>query len=74
MILEALKHPGCVGTTRAALLKHLGQRHKRTFADIWELVAYLKEHHPDFDIDGAARREVARLWHNAREQVPPVQR
>jgi hypothetical protein len=50
-ILETLKHPGCVGATRSGMLKHLGQRYKQSFSDVWELVDYLKQHDPDLDLD-----------------------
>jgi hypothetical protein len=50
-IVDSLKEPGCVGTTRATILKHLGQRYKRSFSDVWELVDYLKQHDPKLDLD-----------------------
>jgi tRNA A-37 threonylcarbamoyl transferase component Bud32 len=49
-ILEALKQPTCVGTTRSVLMKHLGQRYKRTFRDTWELFDYLTKHAPNLDL------------------------
>jgi hypothetical protein len=48
-MIEARKQPGCVGATRSALLKHLGQRYQRSFSHVWELVDYLKQHHPDLE-------------------------
>jgi hypothetical protein len=50
-IVEALKQPSCVGTTRAALLRHLGERYRRSFSDVWELIDYLKQHEPNLDLD-----------------------
>jgi hypothetical protein len=50
-ILDALKQPGCVGTTRADLLAHLRQRYNRPGATLWELVDYLKVHAPELDLD-----------------------
>jgi hypothetical protein len=54
-ILDALKHPGCVGTGRAELLAHLCQRYSRPGANVWELVDYLKEHGPELDLDSPLR-------------------
>ena len=56
MLLQALKQPGCVGTIRAALIEHLGRRYRRSFADVWELVASLKEAAPDLDLDSPLAR------------------
>jgi hypothetical protein len=50
-LIEALKHPGCVGTTRSALLRHLGKRNKRSFHHVWEVVEHLKQDHPDLKLD-----------------------
>jgi hypothetical protein len=54
-ILEALKHPGCVGTTRTVLLKHLGKRYQRSFRDVWELVDHLPVSAPNLDLDSPLR-------------------
>jgi hypothetical protein len=61
-IVEALKQPGCVGATRKALLKYLGERYKRSFPDVWELIDYLKQNEPNLDLDSPlqAKRIVPR--------------
>jgi hypothetical protein len=50
-MVEALKQPSCVGTTRAALLEHLGRRYQLAFRDVWELVDYLQEAAPELGLD-----------------------
>jgi hypothetical protein len=50
-ILEALKQPGCVGTVRSAILKQLGERHRRSFPGVWDLLDFLKHHDPNLDLD-----------------------
>jgi hypothetical protein len=50
-IIDALKHPGCVGRTRAALIEHLGRRYNRSGRDVWELVEYLENAAPQLDLD-----------------------
>jgi hypothetical protein len=54
-ILDALKQPGCVGTTRADLLAHLSQRYNRPGATLWELIDYLREQAPELDLDSPLR-------------------
>jgi hypothetical protein len=54
-ILEALKSPGCAYHTRTAMVKHLGKRYNRSFAHVWELVDYLKDHAPELDLDSPLR-------------------
>jgi hypothetical protein len=49
-ILEALKHPGCLGQTRNALINHLAQRYKVPSNDFWGLVDHLKESEPELDL------------------------
>ncbi len=55
-ILEALKQPSCVGTTRSALLKHLGKKYNRSFGDVWQLVEYLKQLHQDLGLESPLGR------------------
>jgi serine/threonine protein kinase len=69
-IVEVLKQPSCVGTTRSAMLKHLGERYKRSSSDVWELVEYLKQHDPNLDLDGPLK--AARSAKDRRTDPLPV--
>ncbi len=48
-LVELLKYPTCFGPARKVVLKHLGNRYGRTFADHWEFVRYAEEHHLGLD-------------------------
>jgi hypothetical protein len=67
-ILDSLKHPSCVGSTRKAILKHFSRRFKRSFVDVWELIQYLKEHEPNLDVASplTSGRSVPRATQRAR--------
>jgi hypothetical protein len=42
-VVDLLKHPLCVGEARWVILKTLGSRYQRTFADQWEFVRFAQE-------------------------------
>jgi hypothetical protein len=48
--VDLLKHPACVGQARAVVLQQLGKESGREFNDVWELVDWLAEHHPEVDV------------------------
>jgi hypothetical protein len=41
--------PTCDGDVRKAILKHLGNRYGRPFADHWEFVEYAQAHNLNLD-------------------------
>jgi serine/threonine protein kinase len=43
-LVELLKMPTCYGEARKVILKHLGHRYGRRFADHWEFVEYARSH------------------------------
>ncbi|MGH7168798.1 MAG: hypothetical protein ACRELG_00780, partial [Gemmataceae bacterium] len=42
-LVDLLKQPLCVGPARRAILDHLGDKHQRTFADVWDFVRFAEE-------------------------------
>jgi hypothetical protein len=48
--------PTCFGEARWVVLKHLGNRYGRTFANHWEFVRYAKEQHLDLDFTTPPKR------------------
>ncbi len=48
-LVELLKMPTVFGEARQVVLKHLGNRYGRTFANHWQFVRYAKEHHLNLD-------------------------
>jgi tRNA A-37 threonylcarbamoyl transferase component Bud32 len=54
-IVNVLKHPFCVGRTRAELVRELGRRLNRRSDGVWELLAWLQEHQPDVDLSTPPR-------------------
>jgi hypothetical protein len=55
-VVALLKQPACIGPARETLLRELGNRGHRTFADLWEFVDWAREHRPDLDLDTPPRR------------------
>jgi hypothetical protein len=55
-LVDLLKLPTCVGNPRRIVLAELSKRLKHPFADVWELVAWLREHEPGLDLDSPPRR------------------
>src|SRR5207248_1974087 len=55
ILVEALKQPGCVGTTRTVVLNCLGNRYRRSFNHVWEFVDYCKQEALDLDLDSPPR-------------------
>lgn len=55
-LVELLKMPTCFGEARKVVLKHLGNRYDRVFANHWEFVRYAQEHHLDLDLTSPPKR------------------
>jgi hypothetical protein len=55
-LVDLLKMPTCFGQARQIVLKHLGNRYGRTFANHWEFVRYAKEQQPDLDFTTPPKR------------------
>jgi hypothetical protein len=55
-LVELLKYPTCIGPARQVVLKHLGQRYGRTFANHWEFVRFANEHNLGLDFTGPPKR------------------
>jgi hypothetical protein len=55
-LVELLKMPTCFGEARKVVLKHLGNRYGRYFADHWEFVRFAQEQHLDLDLQSPAKR------------------
>jgi hypothetical protein len=55
-LVDLLKMPTCFGEIRNVVLKHLGNRYGRTFADQWEFVRYAEEHHLGLDFTTPPKR------------------
>jgi hypothetical protein len=55
-LVELLKMPTCFGEARKVVLKHLGNRYGRTFANHWEFVRFAKEQHLDLDLISLPKR------------------
>jgi hypothetical protein len=55
-LVDLLKMPTCLGADRQVVLKHLGNRYGRTFADHWEFVHYAQEHGLDLDFTTPPKR------------------
>jgi hypothetical protein len=49
-LVDLLKLPTCVGIARDVILQELGQRHHRTFPDLWDFVDYAHQHLPEVDL------------------------
>jgi hypothetical protein len=55
-LVELLKMPTCWGEARKVVLKHLGNRYGRPFANHWEFVRFAREHHLDLDFTSPPQR------------------
>jgi hypothetical protein len=55
-LVELLKHPLFVNEARRIVLDQLGNRCGRRFADLWEFVAYAREHEPNLDLTTPPQR------------------
>jgi hypothetical protein len=55
-LIELLKMPTCFGPAREVVLKHLGNRYGRTFANHWEFVRFAQEQHHDLDLLSPPKR------------------
>jgi hypothetical protein len=55
-LVELLKMPTCFRQARKVVLKHLGNRYHRVFANHWEFVRFAKEQHLDLDLTSPPKR------------------
>jgi hypothetical protein len=55
-LVDLLKMPTCFGKARQVVLKHLGYRYHRTFANHWDFVRYAKEQRLDLDFTTPPKR------------------
>jgi hypothetical protein len=55
-LVELLKMPTCFGEARKVVLKHLGNRYGRTFANHWEFVRFAQKQHLDLDFKSPPKR------------------
>jgi hypothetical protein len=55
-LVELLKMPTCFGDARKIVLKHLGNRYHRVFANHWEFVRFAKEQRLDLDFTTPPKR------------------
>jgi hypothetical protein len=62
-LVELLKMPTCYDEARNVVLKHLGNRYGRTFANHWEFVHFAEERHLDLDFTTPPKRPA---WRDGR--------
>jgi hypothetical protein len=55
-LVDLLKMPTCFGGARKVVLKHLGNRYGRRFANHWEFVRFAREQHLDLDFTTPPKR------------------
>jgi hypothetical protein len=55
-LVELLKHPLFVNEARRIVLDQLGHRYQRRFADLWDFIAWAKEHKPELDLTTPPQR------------------
>jgi hypothetical protein len=55
-LVELLKMPTCYGEARKVVLKHLGNRYVRPFANHWEFVRFAQEQHLALDLLSPPKR------------------
>ncbi len=58
-LVELLKMPTCFGEARKVVLKHLGNRYGRVFANHWEFVRFAQEQRLDLDLTSPPKRWLA---------------
>jgi hypothetical protein len=54
--IDLLKYPTCVGELRRALIRQVAKRYGYTGTDLWGLVAYLEQNHPELDLASPIRK------------------
>jgi hypothetical protein len=57
-LVELLKMPTCRGKDRQIVLRHLGNRYGRTFANHWEFVRFAKEQQLDLEFTTPPKRPI----------------
>jgi hypothetical protein len=57
-LVELLKLPACVGPARDVILRQLGQKCNRHFADVWDFVDYAHAHLPEIDLTTPPKRQL----------------
>jgi hypothetical protein len=57
-LVDLLKMPTCFGEARKVVLRHLGNRYGRPFANHWEFVRFAQEQHLDLDFTSPPKRPV----------------
>jgi hypothetical protein len=55
-LVELLKMPTCVAEARRVILDQLGNRYRRSFADVWEFVRFAREQNLDLDFTTPPKR------------------
>jgi hypothetical protein len=55
-LVELLKYPTCFGEARKVVLKHLGNRYGRRFANHWEFVRFAQERRLGLDFTTPPQR------------------
>jgi len=55
-LVELLKMPTCFGEARKVVLKHLGNRYGRVFANHWEFVRFAQKQHFDLNLTSPPKR------------------
>jgi hypothetical protein len=55
-LVNVMKTPACIGPTRRAILDQLGNRYRRTFADVWEFVRYAQQQRLNLDFTTPPQR------------------
>jgi hypothetical protein len=55
-LVNVLKWPTCVGPFREEVLRQLGNKYNRSFADQWEFVDFAEKHLPDVDLTTPPKR------------------
>jgi hypothetical protein len=55
-LVELLKMPTCIGGARRVVLDQLGNRYRRTFADMWEFVRFAEEQKLGLDLTSPPRK------------------
>jgi hypothetical protein len=48
--------PPCIGKARRIVLDQLGNRYRRTFADVWEFVRFAEEQQLGLDLTSPPKR------------------
>jgi hypothetical protein len=59
-LVDLLKMPTCFGEARKVVLKHIGNRYRREFANSWDFVHFAQEQHLDLDFTSPPKRPARR--------------